>query len=112
MRTSALAASRLRPRAVLAQGGDPLEPPIRPWAGDRRNRKALPRGCHRCEAQDHPGLPGVQAPQLHHPQEPAERPGPPRVDEVLPELPLPPSASRDALAAVAVNTDYLGRTFP
>src|SRR5262249_54502053 len=58
------------------------------------------------------GLPGVQAPQLHHPQEPAERPGPARADEVLPELPLPPAASRDPLTAVGVNADYLGRTYP
>src|SRR6266566_5011545 len=82
------------------------------WAGELRKRKALPRGCHRCEAQDHPGLPGVQAPQLHHQEEPAQRPGPDGTDEVLPELPLPPAAPRDTLAAVAVNTGYLGRTFP
>src|SRR5215467_12168772 len=75
-------------------------------------RKALPSGCHRREAQDHPGLPGVQAPQLHHQEEPAQRPGPARADEVLPELPLPPAAPRDPLTAVAVNTDYIGRTFP
>jgi hypothetical protein len=34
-------------------------------------RKALRRGCHRCPAEDHAGLPGMQAPELHHPQEPA-----------------------------------------
>src|SRR5262249_34318349 len=101
-------------------GANPLEPPGSRLPGtpgsnltwDRRKRKALPRGCHRCEAQDHPGLPGVQAPQLHHPQEPAERPGPARADEVLPGQPLPPAAPRTRLAAVAVNADYLGRTFP
>src|SRR5215470_10587894 len=96
----------------VGPGGRPPGTPGSNLTWDRRNRKALPRGCHRCEAQDHPGLPGVQAPQLHHPQEPAERPGPARADEVLPELPLPPPPSRDALAPVAVNTDYLGRTFP
>src|SRR5690242_10561939 len=82
------------------------------WARELRKRKALPRGCHRCEAQDHPGLPGVQAPQLHHQEEPAQRPGPARAEQVLPELPLPPAAPRNPLTPVAVNTDYVGRTYP
>src|SRR5207248_1931270 len=114
-RLTLLAAFAAAPKArSVSPGGRPPGTPGRPLPGnpDRRKRKALPRGCHRCEAQDHPGLPGVQAPQLHHQEEPAQRPGPARADEVLPELPLPPAAPRDPLATVGINTDYLGRTFP
>src|SRR5690606_16660716 len=40
-------------------------------------------------------LPGVQALQLHHAEEQAQRPGPHGDQEVLPELPDPPSAPGD-----------------
>src|SRR5579875_2664273 len=62
-------------------------------------RRALRRGRDRHQAQDHTGLPGVQAPELHHQEEPAQRPGPAGADEVLPALPAPPAAPRDPLAA-------------
>ena len=47
--------------------------------------------------EDHAGLHGVQAPQLHHQEEPAQRPRPAGAEEVLPELPRTPAAPRDAL---------------
>ena len=62
--------------------------------GKKANRG---REVHRCPAKDHLGLRRVQAPQLHHQEEPAQRPGPPRAEEVLPELRNPPGAPRVAL---------------
>ncbi|CAA9335207.1 MAG: LSU ribosomal protein L33p @ LSU ribosomal protein L33p, zinc-dependent, partial [uncultured Nocardioidaceae bacterium] len=47
--------------------------------------------------QDHLGLHRVQGAELHHQEEPAQRPRPARDQEVLPALPLPPAAPRDPL---------------
>src|SRR3954451_6099374 len=44
-------------------------------------------------------MPGVQAPQLHHQEEPAQRPRPARDEEVLPQLRQAPAPPRDALTA-------------
>jgi hypothetical protein len=67
------------------------------------SKEATRSGSHRCPTEDHDGLQRVQAPQLHHPQEPAQRPRSHGTEEVLPELPHPHCASRDAL------TGLLGR---
>ncbi len=85
-------------RLIIAVSPVQVRPPLRVRrfpAGFRRtagptiqpSRRAPHRGCHRRQAEDHFGLPGMQAPQLHHPQEPAQRPGPDGDQEVLPELP-------------------------
>src|SRR4029079_15442190 len=52
---------------------------------------------HRHPPQDHDGVHRVQGAQLHHPEEPAQRPGPDGAQEVLPALPQAPAAPRDAL---------------
>src|SRR4051794_30888894 len=63
-----------------------------------RDEEGVRRGQgHRRPAQDHHGLPGLQAPQLHHQEEPAQRPGPSRPAEVLPELRPAHRPPRDAL---------------
>jgi hypothetical protein len=72
------------------------------------SRKALPSGCHRRTAKDHAGLPGVQASELHHAEEPAQRPGPHGAEEVLPQLPQAPGSPRDPLA----STDPRSRASP
>src|SRR6201985_3017310 len=53
---------------------------------------------------------GVQTPQLHHQEEPPERPGPAGAEEVLPELRQAPGASRDALITSGrlVEIDQVG----
>src|SRR4029450_4790759 len=48
--------------------------------------------------EDHDGLHRMPAPELHHGQEPPERPRPNRAQEVLPVVPGPHAASRDPLA--------------
>src|SRR5256885_1739817 len=72
-------------------------------------RKVLRIGCRHCPAQDQAGLRGMKEPELNHQEDPAQRPGPARAHEVLPNLPLPPAAPRDPV--VAINPDYEGRTF-
>ncbi|CAA9296370.1 MAG: LSU ribosomal protein L33p @ LSU ribosomal protein L33p, zinc-dependent, partial [uncultured Actinomycetospora sp.] len=54
-------------------------------------------GHHRRPSEDHAGLRGVQEPQLHHAEEPAERPRPPHDQEVLPALRHAPRPPRDPL---------------
>src|SRR5207245_2865896 len=41
----------------------------------------------------------VQAPQLHHQEEPAQQPGSPGDEEVLPELRYAPDSQRDPLSS-------------
>jgi hypothetical protein len=55
------------------------------------------RGHHRRPSQDHDGLHGVQGAELHHEEEPPQRPGSARAQEVLPALPQAHAAPRDAL---------------
>lgn len=57
------------------------------------------RGCNRRTPEDHPRVRGVQAPELHHQEEPAQRPGPPGDQEVLPELQDAPRAQGNPLSA-------------
>src|SRR3954449_2855778 len=77
------------------------------------------RGCHRRTSEDHAGLHGLQAPQLHHQEEPAQRPRPARAQEVLPELPHAHRAPRDSLTArccrlpdVPLDASLVGRAYP
>ncbi|CAA9445692.1 MAG: LSU ribosomal protein L33p @ LSU ribosomal protein L33p, zinc-dependent, partial [uncultured Pseudonocardia sp.] len=52
---------------------------------------------HRRPAEDHAGVRAVQAPELHHQEEPAQRPRPARDQEVLLQLRHAPRAPRDPL---------------
>src|SRR3954469_24546523 len=62
------------------------------------SRKAPRRGQgDRRPSEDHPGVYGVQGAELHHPEEPPERPGPDRAAEVLPARWPPHPAPRDPL---------------
>src|SRR3954454_5537630 len=73
------------------------------------------RGCHRRTSEDHAGLHGLQAPELHHQEEPAQRPRPARAQEVLPELPDAHRAPRDSLTLVAdvpLDASLVGRAYP
>ena len=54
---------------------------------------------HRRPPEDHAGVRGVQGPQLHHQEEPAQRPRPARAEEVLPALRQAHRAPRDPLDA-------------
>jgi hypothetical protein len=103
-------------RLIIAVSPVQVRPPLLPhrssslraiWRGMcvqlSLSRKALPSGCHRRTAKDHVGLPGVQAPQLHHAEEPAQRPGPHGAEEVLPQLPQAPGSPRDPLARTGVR---------
>src|SRR5829696_3052703 len=98
-----------------------LHHPDRHVAGPGPTRLGALRGSHRHPSQDHPGVPGVQEPQLHHPQEPAERPRPARADEVLPAGPQAHPAPRDPLTRVrsraeggsmALDRELVGRSYP
>ena len=65
---------------------------------------------HRRPPEDHPGLRGVQGAQLHHQEEPAERPGPPRAEEVLPALPArTPRTARPADSGARRVAAHRGR---
>src|SRR6476661_695165 len=65
---------------------------------------------------------GVQEPELHHPQEPAQRPRPARAEEVLPEGPQAHRAPRDPLiqsaarreraGSMALDAGLVGRSYP
>src|SRR3954452_23659500 len=67
-------------------------------------KEGCTRGCHRRTPEDHAGLHGLQAPELHHQEEPAQRPRPARAEEVLPELPDAHRAPRDSLPLVAAGS--------
>ena len=54
----------------------------------RLAREGTPWPANRCPPEDHVGLHGVQGAQLHHQEEPPQRPGPAGAREVLPALPL------------------------
>src|SRR4051812_32667124 len=63
------------------------------------SRKAPRRGQgDRRPSEDHPGVYGVQGAELHHPEEPPERPRPHRTAEVLPARWPPHPAPRDPLS--------------
>ncbi len=63
--------------------------------------EAQHRGRHRCPSEDHNGVSGVQAPQLHHTQEPPQRPRSSRAAQVLPELQAAHRPPRDSLTRAA-----------
>ena len=65
-------------------------------------------GRHGCAPEDHTGVPAVQAPQLHHAQEPAQRPRPDGAEEVLSQLRPAHGASRDALTPTGSEITYEG----
>src|SRR5215470_1288505 len=68
----------------------------------------------RHSSEDHHGVRGLQASQLHHQEEPAQRPGPHRAEEVLPELRQAHVPPRDALTGrrgVATDPSYIGRRY-
>src|SRR3954447_26724235 len=68
-------------------------------AQPRTREQVVTRGQQVCRRppQDHHGVRGVQAPQLHHQEEPSQRPRPPGSDEVLPQLRQAHGAPRDPL---------------
>src|SRR6185436_19960135 len=60
--------------------------------------------------EDHARLHRVQGAQLHHQEEPAQRPRPHGAEEVLPALPAAPPATR--LTSMPVDQSLVGREFP
>src|SRR5690348_10514479 len=99
----------------------PPAPAGTPAARPVPTRLGALHGSHRRPSEDHPGLPGVQEPQLHHPQEPAERPRPARAEEVLPARPQAHRAPRDPLTrsraepeggSMALDPGLVGRSYP
>src|SRR5438270_10003356 len=69
-----------------------------PPPATKRTRKR-PYAEVRQPTEDHDGLHRVPASELHHREESAERPGPPRTEEVLPVVPGAHPAPRDPLTA-------------
>ena len=67
------------------------------------------RGCNRRTSEDHSRVRGVQAPELHHQEEPSERPRPPGDQEVLPELQDPPRAQGNPLTPAFPASSRRGR---
>ena len=63
-----------------------------------------------CPAGDHAGLLRLQGAQLHDPEEPAQRPGPARNQEVLPALPQAHGAQRRQVGARSPARTRRGRT--
>ena len=83
--------------ADVRRAADPHRPPNA--TSNEIQEEGSSRGSHRRPTEDHLGLPGVQAPQLHHQEEPAQRPRPARAEEVLPPRRPAHAAPRDALTA-------------
>lgn len=64
-------------------------------AGDRER---FDRGYHRRTTENHSGMRGVQAPELHDQEEPAQQPGSAGDEEVLPELRHPSRPQGNSLS--------------
>ena len=72
--------------------------PMRPPTGGREKRERGRHGVRQASA-GHPGVPGVQAPELHHHQVQGEQPRADRAQEVLPLVPVPRGPQGDPLTA-------------
>src|SRR5438067_10223083 len=99
-------AQRQSKRLIIAVSVVRIHPPLPPLdpKDERDGEVGEP-------AQDHHGLHRVPAAELHHGQEPAERPRPHRAPEVLPVVPRPHAASGDPVGA-GPHAPLASDTFP
>src|SRR5215210_1576604 len=63
---------------------------------------------HRCAAEDHPCVHRLQGTELHHEEEPTQRPRSPGTEEVLPALPDPHAPPRDPLTRPETAVPVIG----